>query len=97
VAQILGSLEAQRPAVAVNESAVLALGLVGVFDDRFSRLPLFVLSGLRGGIFGFPSCSAMTGLRLCRRRTLASNGGQRVSLNEDAESHIRPRYSTLAP
>jgi hypothetical protein len=39
----------------------------------------------------------MTGLRLCRRRTLASNGGQRVSLNEDAESHIRPRYSTLAP
>ena len=49
VAQILGSLEAQRPAVAVNESAVLALGLVGVFDDRFSRLPLFVLSGLRGG------------------------------------------------
>ena len=51
--QILGSPETQRTAVAVNEIAILALGLVGVFDDRLPRLALFVLSRLRLWHFRF--------------------------------------------
>jgi len=39
--------------VAVNEIAILTLGLVGVFDDRLPRLPLLVLPGLRGRHFRF--------------------------------------------
>jgi hypothetical protein len=34
----------------MNEIAILALGLVGVFDDRLLRLALFVLPGFEAGI-----------------------------------------------
>src|ERR1700692_266794 len=53
VAQSLGSPEAQRAAVAVNENTILALGLVDVLDDRLPRLALLVLPGLRGRHFRF--------------------------------------------
>jgi hypothetical protein len=46
VAQSLGSPEVQR-AVAVNEITILALGLVGVLDDRLPRLALLVLGASR--------------------------------------------------
>jgi hypothetical protein len=52
-AQIAGSPEAQRAPVAVNEIAILALGLVGAFDDRLPRLAVLVIPWLRGRHFRF--------------------------------------------